>query len=169
MSLLADAGLTLKIKTALIADEGLAGASINVDTVEGTTFLRGSVPSRELRELAEGIAVRNGAHRVVNELAVADPSREPPPTLIPEGFPGVDTPAGAPPSERAAAEEAVRAALAADTRVNEHLVRVHVENGTAYLTGRQDTVGARDAATEAAARVPGIVAVQNDLAVMPSV
>jgi osmotically-inducible protein OsmY len=169
MSLLADAGLTLKIKTALIADEGLGAASINVDTVEGTTFLRGRVPSRELRELAEGIAIRNGAHRVVNELVVEDPSREPPPTLIPDEFPGVDTPAGAPPSERAAAEEAVRAALAADTRVNEHLVRVRVENGTAYLTGRQDTVGARDAATEAAAHVPGIVAVQNDLEVMPSV
>jgi osmotically-inducible protein OsmY len=146
----------LKIKTALIADERLGAGSINVDTVEGTTFLRGSVPSRELRELAEGIAVLNGAHRVVNELAVEDPSRVPLSTLIPEGFPGVDTPAGAPPSERAAAEEAVRTALAADTRENEHLVRVRVENGTAYPTGRQDTVGARDAATEAAARVPGI-------------
>ena len=65
-------------------------------------------------------------------------------------------------------EEAVREALEADRRVNEHLVRVHVESGVAYLTGRQDTVDASEAATECAAHVPGIVGVVNDLEVTPS-
>jgi osmotically-inducible protein OsmY len=169
MSLLTDAGLTLKIKSALVADEGLSATSINVDTLNGVVTLRGSILTSELRELAESIAVSNGAREVRNDLVVEHPAHAPPPTIIPESFPGVSTPPGAPPTDHPPLEEAVREALAADPRVNEHLISVHVTNNTAFLTGRQDTIGARDAATEVAAHVPGIVAVENDLEVLPSV
>jgi osmotically-inducible protein OsmY len=171
MSVLTDAGLTLKIKTALIADERVVAGDINVDTVEGTVILRGTVPSSVERELAEAIAVANGAHEVQNELGVTELDT-PPRTIIPDAFPGVSASAGAPRVEPAIPrlEEAVRAALAADRRVNEHLIIVAVDpNHTAILTGRQDTVDARDAATEAATHVPGIAAVVNDLEVLPSV
>jgi osmotically-inducible protein OsmY len=169
MSLLVDAARTLKIKAAIIADERLDATSINVDHVDGVTVLRGRVPTAAVRELAEGIAVRNGARDVWNELQVEDPSHQAPATIIPAHFPGVSTPAGAPPSERAACEELLRAALSADRRINEHLIQVHLENGTAYLSGRQDTVEAHDAVIEIAAHVPGVTAVVDDLEVRPFV
>lgn len=170
MSVLTDAGLTLKIKTALIADERVGAGDINVDTVEGLVILRGTVHSPAVREIAEGVAIRNGAHEVRNELTVTEPEM-PVETIIPDTFPGVSASAGAPVVEPLVPtlEDTVRQALADDPRVNEHLILVSVENGIAFLAGRQDTVDARDAAEEVAAHIPGIVAVQNDLEVIPSV
>jgi osmotically-inducible protein OsmY len=46
---------------------------------------------------------------------------------------------------------------------------VKVEDGIAYLTGRQDMVQAGDAATEVAAHVPGILGVSNDIEIESSV
>jgi osmotically-inducible protein OsmY len=74
-----------------------------------------------------------------------------------------------PPSERAALEEAVRRALSEDRRVNEKLLQVHVENNTALLSGRQGDVDSHDAAIETAAHVPGVVAVEDDIEIMPAV
>jgi hyperosmotically inducible periplasmic protein len=169
MSLLHDAELTLKVKTALIADERIGAGSINVDTRNGIVTLRGRVPNDALREVAEGIALRHGARQVVNALALAHPDGEGAGVRIPDDFPRVTTPAGAPVIERPSLTEAVAAALVADPRVNEHLIYVQVENGLASLTGRQETVAASEAATEVAAHVPGILGVNNDLEVMPSI
>src|SRR5438067_8421414 len=103
MGVLTDVGLTLKIKTALLADERIHATGIDVDTLGGVVSLRGSVPSAVQRELAEEVAIRNGAENLRNELRVTEP--ESPewvrPESIPPSFPGVDTPPGAPPSERA--------------------------------------------------------------------
>ncbi len=66
-------------------------------------------------------------------------------------------------------EQAVLWALRADPRVNANLVIVRVEEGVAYLTGRQDTVEAREAAGEVAAGVAGIRGVANEVEVLPSV
>jgi hyperosmotically inducible periplasmic protein len=169
MSLLHNAELTLKIKAALIMDERIGAGGINVDTNDGVVTLRGTVPNGALREVAEGTALRNGARQVVNELVLENPEGEAAGVIIPEGFPRVTTSAGAPVIEGPSLTEVVTAALAADHRVNEHLIYVTVADGVAYLTGRQDTVGARDAATEVATHVPGIVGVNNDLEVMSSV
>jgi osmotically-inducible protein OsmY len=81
----------------------------------------------------------------------------------------VSTPAGAPRSERAAREELLRAALDTHRRINEHLIQVHVENGTAYLSGRQNPVEAHDAVIKIAAHVPSVTAVVDDLEVWPFV
>jgi hyperosmotically inducible periplasmic protein len=168
MSLLTDAGLTLKIKTALIADERIGAGSINVDTADGVVTLRGTVPTDPLRSLAESIALEHGARQVINELALEVPAGEGG-VVIPDDFPRVTTPAGAPVVREPSLEEAVYGALAADRRVNEHLVRIGVVDGIVYLTGRQDTVPAREAAAEVAARVPGVLEVKNELEVIPSV
>jgi hyperosmotically inducible periplasmic protein len=169
MSLLKDVGLTLRIKAALIADELIGPRDINVDTQEGVVTLHGTVPADALLELAAAIALAHGARQVVNELAVEGCSDEPSGASIPPDLPHVTASAGAPPTGHAPLEEAVRAALAADPRVNEHLIRVRVEDGLAYLIGRQGTVDAREAATEVAAHVPGIMGVNNDLEVIPAV
>ena len=53
--------------------------------------------------------------------------------------------------------------------MNEHLIKVQVENHTAFLSGRQGDVDAHHAAIETAAHVPGIVAVEDDIEIMPAV
>ncbi|HET6387060.1 MAG TPA: BON domain-containing protein [Armatimonadota bacterium] len=89
-------------------------------------------------------------------------------TYIPEDFPGVTTPEGAPVSDEPLREDQILAALEKDDRVNEHLITVTLEGDTVYLTGRQDTVQARDAATEVARSAAGGLTVINDLEIRPS-
>ena len=63
----------------------------------------------------------------------------------------------------------MRRALAADRRVYEHLLDVQVQNNTVFLAGRQGDVHAHNAAVEVAAHVPGVVAVEDDIQIMPAV
>lgn len=169
MEVLTDIGLTLKVKAALIADERIGSGDINVDTQDGVVTLRGAVPNHAIRELVEAVAARSGAQRIVNELQVSDPDPSPPRTAVPESFEGVTTSEGAPPRLEPTLEEAVRDALERDQRVNAHLLIVEVDNKVAYLSGRQETVEAHDAAIETAAHVPGVLAVSDAVDVAPSV
>lgn len=90
-------------------------------------------------------------------------------SYIPADSPGVTTPEGAPPSERAGIPEAVRRALEQDDRVNHHLIEIRMQGGTIYLDGRQDTVQACDAAAEIAESVAGAGSVVSNLEVRPSI
>jgi len=169
MSLVADAALTFKIKAALIADERIGAGNINVNTASGVVTLLGHVPYEAIRELAEAVAIRNGAHQVINELRVDHPEHHAESRIIPDDAPHVTTSAGAEVVEGPSLQEAVHAALTADSRVNEHLVVIQIDNGVAYLSGRQDTIQAWEAVTEIVTHVPGINGVVNDIEVMPSV
>jgi osmotically-inducible protein OsmY len=169
MSLLADVGLTARIKAALIADERIGARDINVDTSDGVVTLLGRVPEEQLREVADQIALCHGARQVIDYLGIEDRTREPVRVRIPADFPRVLTAKGVAPPARPSLNESVAAAMAADPRVNENLVILRVENGIVFLTGRQETVDASVAASEVAAQVPGVVQVHNDLEVMPSV
>jgi len=51
-----DAGITAKVKAALIAEKGVDGISINVDTREGTVTLTGKVPDKAQVERATQVA-----------------------------------------------------------------------------------------------------------------
>jgi len=169
MGVLEDAVMTGKVKAALLIDERIGALGINVNTVEGTVTLEGVVDSEVQRRLAEDVASLAGAHTVQNLLEVTG---EP---LAAHGAASfvppvrVTTPPGAPPSERSDVETVVRRALAADRRVNEHLLDVHVEQNTVFLSGRQGDVDAHNAAVEIAAHVPGVVAVEDDIEIMPAV
>src|SRR5438132_8207103 len=77
MDMLADAGLGLKIKVAIIADDSLPAKDIQVTVNDGVARLTGAVRYPALRTLAEGIAVRCGARGVVDELAVREPGHRP--------------------------------------------------------------------------------------------
>ena len=169
MSLLADAGLTLKIKAAFLADERIKAGDIHVDIRDGIATLTGRVPYEAVREVAEGVAVRNGAARVVNNLEVKNELFATPSVIIPEDAPRVTASAGAEPVRVPSTEQAVKAALVADPRVNEHLITVRVESGVAYLRGRQDNINAHKAVVETAAHTPGVVGVTDEMETMPSV
>ncbi|HEY3282278.1 MAG TPA: BON domain-containing protein [Armatimonadota bacterium] len=166
MGVLADIGLTLRVKSALLADERAGAGSINVDTRDGVVYLSGRVPNGAIRQLAEDIARSHGAHTVVNSLSALEEESSDP---YLEDLPPVTTPEGAPEQQGPRLEEQVKAALEADDRVNPHLVEVVVDHRVAFLSGRQETAEAHDAAVSTAAHVPGVLAVQDSLDVKPSV
>ena len=66
-----DAGITAKVKAALIAEKGVNGMSINVDTSEGNVTLTGKVPDptqvERATQVARGI---DGVKSVDNKLTV---------------------------------------------------------------------------------------------------
>ena len=170
MSMIDDAVLTGKIKTALLTDEFIDAGGINVNTVDRVVTLEGTVPAAVERELAEEVATLHGARDVCNRLEVhGEPVPEPTNPMATGALGRVTTPPGAPLSRRPDLQEAVRHALAEDRRVNEHLLEVQVENNSVFLTGRQGDVDARNAAVETAAHVPGVVGVVDDIEIMPAV
>lgn len=59
--------------------------------------------------------------------------------------------------------EQVEDALLDDEEVQAHLIHVTNEEGVIYLRGRATSATAREAATRAAARVPCVQAVVNEL------
>jgi len=97
MDMLADAGLGLKIKVAILTDDSLESRNIHVTVSDGVARLTGAVRYPALRSLAEGIAIRCGARGVVDDLAVREPAHRPSSAIIPEDAPRVTTPAGAEP------------------------------------------------------------------------
>jgi osmotically-inducible protein OsmY len=66
-----DAGVTAKVKAALIAEKGVNGMSINVDTVGGRVTLTGRVPDQSQVERATQVATAiDGVKAVDNRLTV---------------------------------------------------------------------------------------------------
>lgn len=159
--------LTTRVKADLLTE--LNATHVHVESSEGVVTLQGTVPYADFREAAEHIARRAGAQKVVNEVEVSASHGNPADGYL-QGFAGVTTPEGAPEVTHAPTlEESIFEALEADPRVNAHLIDVQVELGIAYLTGRQGTVQARQAATEVVAHLPGILGVSNEIEVMPGI
>jgi osmotically-inducible protein OsmY len=70
-AVLDDAGITAKVKTALIAEPGLSGLAIDVDTSANIVSLHGSVASDAARANAERVAKSvSGVKDVKNNLTV---------------------------------------------------------------------------------------------------
>lgn len=64
-----DAGLTAKVKTALIAESQLNSRGINVDTQNGVVTLSGTVPDKSQADRAAQVAQQvGGVKRVDNKL-----------------------------------------------------------------------------------------------------
>ena len=161
---LGNAGLTAHIKADLMMELGTN--HVNVDSSNGVTTLRGTVPYPDFREAAEQLAREGGAQTVIDELTVA-PSAQAQPDPYFQGIPGITTSEGAPVVEkRVTLAQRVREALEDDPRINASVMTVSVDDRVAYLTGRQGTTDVSEAATEVAAHVPGIVAVSNDIEII---
>jgi osmotically-inducible protein OsmY len=144
----------------------LGASHVNVESSNGVTTLRGTVPYPDFRGAAEQLAREGGAQIVIDELTVA-PSAQGQPDPYLQGIPGVTTSEGATVVEtRVTLAQRVREALEDDPRINANVMTVRVDDRVAYLTGRQGTTDASEAATEVAAHVPGIVAVSNDIEII---
>ena len=66
-----DAAITYAVKTQFLADPGVSGLKINVDTDDGVVTLRGHVKSLAEADKASAIARRSrGVQSVINDLRV---------------------------------------------------------------------------------------------------
>jgi len=66
-----DSIITARIKTGILADPGMAGSDVSVNTDHGVVSLRGTIKSQEQAAIASSHAQRpDGVMRVDNQLAV---------------------------------------------------------------------------------------------------
>ena len=69
---ISDTVITAKVKASLLADPGMAGADVSVNTDHGIVILAGSVKSHEQTGIASAHAQRqDGVMRVDNQLSLA--------------------------------------------------------------------------------------------------
>jgi hyperosmotically inducible protein len=67
-----DAAVTAKVKAALMAESGVDGTKINVDTTNGRVTLKGEVPSKTMIDRAVQVAKGvEGVKDVDNRLSAA--------------------------------------------------------------------------------------------------
>ncbi len=140
-----DSWLTARAKIALFANPRVKGQRIDVETVNGTVMLRGTVDSAEVKAAAASVAEAiNGVRGVKNDLRVAADG---------------DRPASAISDENITGE--VQTHFARDAQLRS--VAVRTEGGVVILTGTVPNIAASARASERAHRVAGVRFVKNEL------
>jgi len=145
-----DAWITTKVKMALLADAGLEGVRVNVDTIDGLVTLHGRVESDATKAKAAEVARSiEGVREVRNLLQVK--------------------PAGEADARRAAvADDAlatnVAAALSKDRTLADSKIEVRsAHDGRVLLAGEAKTLGDHYRAIEVASRVDGVRSVASEI------
>jgi hyperosmotically inducible protein len=143
-----DAWITTKVKAALITAEGVASASVNVDTVDGLVTLHGSVGTAAEKAAAEAAARSVTGMREVRNLlqVVPAPAR-----------------AALEVSDQALAKS-VSEALARDAALADSKITVEsVNKGVVLLSGSANSLSDHLRALEDAARVDGVRRVASQI------
>lgn len=163
-TVIGDAGITLKVKTALAADPALSAARIDVDTVDGVVRLSGPAPDAQARERASVLAAApEGVRRVDNQLSLpptAQAGQPPAPAASVAAAPvSLDGPA----AQDAAVSARVDAALSADAAFARHKLVVSTREGVVRLEGVVPDANSREHAATLAAAQAGVKSVDNRL------
>ena len=141
-----DVDLTADVVSALSQQPEIDLDTIEIFTVDGVVYLRGSVPTETARKVAEDTARSvDGVLDVIDELVV-----QPPVTRS---------------EEEIAAD--VRQRILAALRIDPQQLDVHVENGVAILRGSVSHAELRMLADEVARWTPGVLDVRNELVTCP--
>ena len=141
-----DRSMQEALRRALRGEARLSDDELQIAVNGGIVTLQGAVDTQHERFEAARVAERTrGVRRVYNLLKVR-----------PENRPG----------DRALAEN-IRAAFRRDAQLERPELRVTVANGKAWLGGRVDTVFEKNRAYQVASRVPGVMAIQNNIEVEP--
>lgn len=137
-----DVEVKAAVRDALRYDPRVAVDDINVNVRDGFVTLQGKVSNLKAKQVAERDA-RNtvGVIGVSNLIKVRTEQ---------------------PRSDALIAAE-IRAALAGQAHIETDQIEVRVIDGTAHLDGRVDTVFKKASAEDVAARVAGVIHVQNDI------
>jgi len=130
------------VRSKMLWNDQLNAEGIMVECHNGVVTLTGNVDSYWERNLAEEIAISSaGVFRVVNDLKVV---------------PGIS-----------ALDEDIRtdivSALRRNNLVDENLIRVNVENGTAHLQGTVPSYAIKREALSIAAYTAGVVDIIDDI------
>ena len=143
-----DAWVTTKVKTALLATEGVSVAKVHVDTIDGLVTLYGSVPSAAEKARAETVARGTEGMRDVRNLlqVVSEPT---------EKIVAV---------KDDALEKRVSAALTADPSLADSSIKVKsVNKGVVLLSGSAKTLSDHVRAMEDARSVAGVRSVASEI------
>lgn len=148
---LADSWLTTKIQAQYFADEDVKARYINVSTRDGMVTLKGRVDSDAARQEALQIA-RNtdGVKEVHDQLVVGPPNN-----------------AAAEQFDSTWITTQVQARYFADAGIDGGDIDVQTHDGVVMLSGRVDDEREKQQAVEIARGVPGVVRVDDRLAVQP--
>lgn len=138
-----DADITADVVTAITLNTATNPARIDVQTIDGIVYLRGSVPDPTTRQLIDSIARSvDGVRDVIDDLAIAP--------AIPH-----------PDSEIARRlREQLATTLQPDAA---NRIRIEVRNGVVYLRGEVETVALRWAIEDLARWSDGVVDVVDEL------
>lgn len=138
-----DADVTADVVSAIVRDTTANPAKIDVQTVDGVVYLRGTVPEPTVRQMVDAIARSvDGARDVVDDLDVA------------VGVPHPDD------ETSRAIEKRLHATLRPEVADRIH---VAVHEGVAHLRGGVDTTATRWAIEDLARWVPGVIDVVDEL------
>ncbi|MEX0880077.1 MAG: BON domain-containing protein [Thermoanaerobaculia bacterium] len=175
-----DAGITVKVKSKLAADDTVKAYQIDVDTREKVVTLSGNVESDAAKDRAAELArATTGVMDVVNNITVAGGSMAMPgeggaPAPGGEGDGAVGGNAPNPEPDRSAGQvvddasitASVKTKLLADTMVGGMKIDVDTRNGVVYLTGDNMKSQAEiDQAIKLARETSGVKSVENKLVV----
>lgn len=141
-----DVDITADVVTALARDTLVDQDKIEVATVDGVVYLRGTVGSYTERKAADYDARSvEGIRDVVDELVVAPPVAH----------------------DDAGLADAIRRQVAQNVRVDASLLSIQVKHGVAHLRGQVPSLTLRWIVDELARWTPGVVDVVNELRVLP--
>lgn len=144
-----DTTLTAKVKTELARDPATSAHRIDVQTYRGDVQLNGFVPSDDMKAEAARVARKvSGVKHVENNLRVGEGERT-------AGEVVDDTVITA----------KVKTALAEDSAVPGHDVKVETRDGVVQLAGFVDNSTQKQQASEVARRIAGVKQVDNQLEV----
>ena len=151
-SRLDDAGVTTKVKSALITNKDTKASQINVETSGGVVQLSGFVDSQAAKQAAETTAANvSGVKDVQNNLEIRDGKRS-------TGVAVDDTVIAA----KVKSEIAGKSGAGSATAVN-----VEVNRGIVSLSGFVSTPDQKSQAAQIARGVNGVVDVRNNIELKP--
>ncbi len=140
---LSDASITTAINAKFAADPEVNPFEIDVDTLEGTVYLRGLVETDAARDEAEDLAeTTTGVKDVVNEIELGD-------LTLSEN------------TRDAILVAQIKTKLAVDPQVAAHNIDVDVDAGVVTLSGVVRLDAQRDEAERLAENVEGVESVRN--------
>lgn len=138
-----DAAISTKVKAKLAADPQINPFDIDVDTNEGVVRLSGAVNNDAVRDEAVKLARRTkGVVRVVNDLTIGNRS-------LGDRL------------DDAGIVASIKAKLTGDPQVHPFNVDVDSKDGVVTLSGRVETVAARNEAEKIARNTEGVKEVRN--------
>ena len=148
-----DSWLTAKAKMALFADDRVHGRDVNVETKQGTVYLRGKVDDASAKTAAEDITKGiDGVVGVKNELQVVAPGKK---KVVQANDDAIT--------------KQVKRHLTRGKDVKHASIGVKTNAGVVSLTGDADDFATAAKASYIAWKVPGVKSVKNDITVKEQV